>query len=88
MMPNDEELLQDISEIVRKELGWKGSLSREDRIVEALALDSLRLLTLVVGIEDRFRIRLDEQDEASIETVGDLLDTIRRKRAGQPADAR
>jgi acyl carrier protein len=57
-------------------------------LVEALDLDSLRLLTLVVEVEDRFRICLDEEDEAQIQTVGDLLDAIRRKRAGKAANAR
>ncbi len=88
MTPTDEDLLAAVTEVVRTELRWEGSLSPSDRIVETLALDSLRLLTLVVAIEDRFRIRLEEQDEAAIETLGDLLDTIRRKRAGRPANAR
>lgn len=70
-----------LRDIARQHLQWEGTLTRELPLVEALALDSLRLLTLVVAVEDRFRICLDEEDEANIVTVGDLVDVIRRKRA-------
>lgn len=77
----EDGLLDVVAEIARTHLNWQGALSRETRLVEGLALDSLRLLTLVVELEDRFLVCLDEEDEASMQTVGDLLDTIRRKRA-------
>jgi acyl carrier protein len=48
------------------------------RLVEDLGLDSLKLLTLTVEIENRFRIRLDEETEARIQSVGDLVSAIRR----------
>lgn len=83
----DEELLAALEDIARRHLRWEGSLGREMKLVEALALDSLRLLTLIVEIEDRFRIRLDDEDETTIETVGDLLETIRRKRGERSAHA-
>lgn len=76
----DEEILAGLSEIARTHLQWEGTLSEGMPLVETLSLDSLRLLTLVVEVEDRFRIRLDEADETSIGTVGDLVAAIRRKR--------
>jgi acyl carrier protein len=69
-----------LEEIARRHLQWEGNLTRDRPLIETLALDSLRLLTLVVAVEDRFRICLDEEDEANITTVGDLVDLIRRKR--------
>ena len=51
-------------------------------LVEDLELDSLKLLTLAVEIENHFRICLDEEDEAAIETVADLVHTIERKVVG------
>ena len=44
-------------------------------------LDSIRLLTLAMEIEDRFEICLDEEDEESILTVADLVGVVRRKLA-------
>jgi acyl carrier protein len=81
-------VLRELESIARSRLDWNGRLSPEMSLVEALDLDSLRLLTLVVEVEDRFRICLDEEDEAQIQTVGDLLEAIRRKRAGNAANAR
>jgi acyl carrier protein len=49
------------------------------RLVEDLRLDSVRLLTLAAEVENRFRVCLDEQDEGSIETVGDLVAVVRKK---------
>jgi acyl carrier protein len=87
-MNEGDDDLATLAEIARAKLNWQGSLARNMPLVESLALDSLKRLTLVVEIEDRFRICLDEGDEAAIETVGDLLDTIRRKRAEPGAHAR
>jgi acyl carrier protein len=85
-MKNDD--LAALEAIARTKLGWQGQLTRETRLVEALALDSLKRLTLVIEVEDRFQVCLDEGDEAGIETVGDLLDIIERKRGNKGADAR
>lgn len=88
MTGHDDQVLAELADIARAKLGWQGPLTRETRLVEALALDSLRQLTLVVEVEDRFRICLDEQDEAAIETVGDLVAVIGRKRDERQPDAR
>ena len=37
------------------------------------------LLTLAVEVENRFRIILEQEDEAAIRSVGDLVDTVQRK---------
>ena len=42
------------------------------RLLEDLALDSLGLTVLAVGLENRYRVRLDEQDAQGIVTVEDL----------------
>jgi acyl carrier protein len=49
------------------------------RLVEDLRLDSVRLLTLAAEVENRFHVVLSEGDEAAIVTVGDLVETVRRK---------
>jgi len=71
--------LAQVEEIARKRVGWKGSLREEDRLVENLGLDSLQRMTLAMEIENHFRICLDPEDEAAIETIGDLVRTIERK---------
>jgi acyl carrier protein len=76
---SDGEILNGIAEVARAHLGWTGELAPEMRLVEDLRLDSVRLLTLAAEVENRFRVRLDELDEGSIETVGDLVAVVQRK---------
>lgn len=78
----DEAILVGIEEVAREHLGWQGGLTPEMRLVEDLRLDSVRLLTLAMEVENRFRVFLDEIDEAGIETVGDLIAAVRRKLTG------
>ena len=84
----DEELLDAISVIARRHLDWSGQLARGTRLVETLGLDSVRRLTLLIELEDYFRVCFDEHDEARLETTGDLVDLIRRKQRESTRDAR
>lgn len=76
---SDEAILAGIADVARRHLDWQGPFTPEMRLVEDLRLDSVRLLTLAVEVENRFRVLLDEVDEAGIETVGDLVALVRRK---------
>lgn len=76
-----DEILHRIDELAREKLDIQRELRHEMRLVEDLALDSIRLLTLAMEVEDRFRICLDEDDEAGIVTVADLVDVVGRKLA-------
>lgn len=78
-MSDEAVILAGIAEVARVHLGWQGALTPDMRLIEDLRLDSIRLLTLAAEVENRFRVLLDEVDEARIETVGDLVETVRRK---------
>jgi acyl carrier protein len=79
---NDTLILEGIAEVVRQRLDWQGPLTMDMRLVEDLRLDSVRLLTLAAEVENRFRVLLDEADEAGIQTVADLVALVRRKLGG------
>lgn len=79
MSESDDAILTGIAEVAREHLKWTAPLRPEMRLVEDLRLDSLHLLTLAVEVENRFRVRLDPEDEEGIATVGDLAATVRRK---------
>ena len=74
----NSEILQAIAEVGRAHLGWERELTPQLRLVEDLQLDSVRLLTLAIEVENRFQICLDEDDEFGIETVGDLAAAVQR----------
>ena len=56
-------------------------MTPEMRLVEDLRLDSIRLLTLAAEVENRFEVLLGEEEEAGIETVGDLVSIVEKKLA-------
>lgn len=77
--PTDEELLDGVRAVAREHLAYTGELTPHTRLVEALKLDSLRLLTLVVELENRFKVCLEEGDDEGLVTVADLLAVLRRR---------
>ncbi len=77
----EHEILEGVADVARTHLEWDGPLDLEMRLVEDLRLDSVRLLTLAMEVENRFRVRLDEKDEALLLTVGDLVAVVGRKLA-------
>lgn len=75
----DAEILDGIAAVARRHLDHREPLRPEQRLVEDLELDSIRLLTLAVEVENHFRVALDEEDEIGIETVGDLVRAVGHK---------
>jgi acyl carrier protein len=75
----DAEILAGIAAVAREHLGWQEELRGDMKLVEGLGLDSLKLLTLAVEVENRFQVCLDTEDEAGIETVDDLVRAVRRQ---------
>jgi acyl carrier protein len=75
----DAEILVEIADVAREHGLWEGPLGRDLRLIEDLELDSLKALTLAVEVENRFRVCLDPEIEATIVTVGDLVDMVRRE---------
>lgn len=78
----DVEILAGVEAVAREHLDWQGALAPEMHLIEDLKLDSIRLLTLAVEVENRFRVALDETDDAGIHTVGDLVAAVRRRLGG------
>ncbi len=74
--PEPSTTLDRIRGIAREHLRRDEPLSRETRLVEDLALDSIQLLTLAVEVENHFRVCLDEDVDTEIRTIGDLIDAV------------
>lgn len=75
-----DDALTEIRRVLREELGLSREVRAEDDLVSDLQLDSVALLTLVVGLEDRFRVALEEQDAAAVRTVRDLAALVESRR--------
>jgi acyl carrier protein len=77
----DREIITGIAEVARDHLDWQGQMQPDTRLIEDLGLDSLRMLTLAVEVENRFRVRLDPERDHELETVKDLVDAIQSQLA-------
>ncbi|MBZ4396285.1 acyl carrier protein [Myxococcus sp. MISCRS1] len=73
------EVLAEIRRIAAEELEWKGEVEPGLDLLKDLQLDSLGLTVLAVGLENRFRIRLSEEDAQGVRTVGDLTKLVERR---------
>jgi acyl carrier protein len=76
---NDGEILAGIREVVRAHFGPGKEIESDTPLVEALALDSLRMLTLVSELENRFRVCFEDGDEVGLVTATDLVAVVRRR---------
>ena len=81
----DEILLAGIVSVAREHLAYEGEVRPETSLVSAFALDSIRMLTLVVELENHFKVMLEEGDEQGIETVADLMAVLRRRMEETPS---
>ena len=74
--PRRDEVLATIREIFRRELEREAPVNLGDQLLRDLELDSMGLTVLAVGLEDRFRVKLSEDDSAQVVTVSDLVERV------------
>ena len=75
-----DEVLGEIGRVLREELDMNREVRPADDLVRDLQLDSVGLLTLVVGLEDRFRVALKEEDAVAVHAVAELAALVLRRR--------
>jgi len=74
----EEVRLDDVVGIVAVQLGRR-EVSPDDLIIEDLGAESLDVVNIVAAVEDRYRIRIEEQELPDIRTVRDLHGCARAK---------
>jgi acyl carrier protein len=82
--PTGDAVLAAIRRAINVELGLAREVHPDDDLVADLHLDSMGLLTLVVELEDTFRIALGEEDSASVRTVRHLVSLVLSRTGGRP----
>jgi acyl carrier protein len=78
-VPDCSEVAAEIARVLREELGLSREVKPGDDLVTDLQLDSVGLLTVVVDLEDRFRVALAEEDASRVRTVGELAALVSRR---------
>jgi acyl carrier protein len=79
-----EEALSALREVAVEVLSVDGATVQEDaRFKEDLDADSLDLVELVMGLEERFDISVPEEDLDGVGTVGQAVDLVMAKVAAK-----
>ena len=81
-MATELEVLEAVRTIAHDELEMERPITPEDDLLDDLALDSLGLTVLAVGLENRFRVKLSEEDATGVRTVGDLAQHVAARTQG------
>jgi len=74
-----EAVLVEARRVLREELMLPFEARPEHDLLTDLQLDSVGILTLVVGLENRFRIALAEEETAAARTLGELVRLVARR---------
>jgi len=72
----EETALEIIAQVSRLDAA---SITPESELVAHLGIDSPRALQLMVELEDRLGIEIEDEEVASFRTVGDVLAAVRRR---------
>ena len=71
-------VLRDVRVVLEEHLSI-ADVDEATHLFRDLELDSIQQLTFVVELENHFKICFDEGDEAGIETIGDVVDTVSKR---------
>jgi acyl carrier protein len=85
MTASREEVLELVRTHLSEELGIDSSgIEEGSRFKEDLEADSLDLVELVVELEDRYGIRITDEEAERIKTVGQAVDFVLRNVPARP----
>ena len=74
MALSEQEILSGLSEIVNEETGLPADSVQVDKsFTDDLDIDSLSMMTIVVNAEERFGVRIADDDVKNLKTVGDAV---------------
>jgi acyl carrier protein len=75
----ENQVLEELRRIAQTDLDYPGPVEPALRLKEDLHLDSMAMIVIAVGLENRFQVRLEEGDAGAIVTVGDLVRLVERR---------
>ncbi len=77
MANSEQEILRGLAEIVNEETGLQvESVELDKSFTDDLDIDSLSMMTIVVNAEEKFGVRIPDDDVKNLKTVGDAVSYI------------
>ncbi|WP_018155134.1 acyl carrier protein [Demetria terragena] len=78
MAQSDAEILSGLADIINEETGLEQDLVQPDKsFTEDLDIDSLSMMTVVVNAEEKFDVRIPDDEVKNLTTVGDAVTYIK-----------
>lgn len=85
MATTQEEIVTGIAEIVEEVTGIEAAeVTIEKSFVADLEIDSLSLVEIAVQLEDRYSVKVPDEDLASLRTVGDAVAYVQKMETEKP----
>ena len=79
MASSEQEILSGLAEIVNEETGLPvESVEPSKSFTDDLDIDSLSMMTIVVYAEEKFSVRIPDDDVKNLSTVGDAVAYIQQ----------
>lgn len=76
-MADKNEILSGLAEIVNEETGVEtADVQLEKSFTEDLDIDSISMMTIVVNAEDKFGVKIPDEEVKNLKTVQDAVDFI------------
>ena len=76
-MASKDEILAGLAEIVNEETGLETEAVQLDKsFTEDLDIDSISMMTIVVNAEEKFDVRIPDEEVKNLATVGDAVKFI------------
>jgi acyl carrier protein len=77
MALSEQEILSGLAEIINEETGLAADAVQSDKsFTDDLDIDSLSMMTIVVNAEEKFGVRIPDDDVKNLKTVGDAVSYI------------
>ena len=82
MAASNDEILAGLAEIVNEETGIEASeVTPEKSFTDDLDIDSLSMMTIVTVAEEKFDVRIPDEEVTNLKTVKDAVDYIEKTQA-------
>ena len=76
-MASKEEILAGLAEIVNEETGLDpADVQPEKSFTDDLDIDSISMMTIVVNAEEKFDVKIPDDEVKNLKTVGDAVNFI------------